>query len=128
MSRIPKAQLAKAWEGTGKNVEDCAKGHGYGTGSERGAKGVADADVPEQREKLRKEILSAVGGDNSAAKDLLREITSNPEKNFKGFDSVDRLTKGWQVEQAFRKLRAHPTFGEAAGSGGSRTPGEDDES
>jgi hypothetical protein len=122
MTRVPVSELAKAWEGTPKKVEACRKGHGYGTSSDRGAKGVADADVPAARETLKKAILSAVGGDLQGARELTIEITSNKAKNFKGFDSVDRLTQGWQIEQATRNLKAHPTFGDAG-----REPGADDE-
>jgi len=122
MTRVPVSELSKAWEGTEKKVADCRKGHGYGTSSDRGAKGVADAGVAELVDKLRKDILAAVGGDASAARQLTKEITANKAKGFAGFDSVDRLTQGWQVEQAVKNLKTHPQFGD-----GGRQPGSDDE-
>lgn len=92
-------------------AEKATKGHGFGTSTERGAERVADDGVREKAIALGREVLSRVGGDESAARDLLREITSNPPK-FGGFTSVERLTKIWQVENAAEKLAAHPTFGD----------------
>jgi hypothetical protein len=96
----------------GVAVEKCTKGSGYGSASERGAATVADADVPAKAEELRKALLKATGGDAGAAKDLLLEITAKPDGSFKGFDSVARMTKSWQVENAADRLKKHPVFGE----------------
>jgi hypothetical protein len=117
MTRVSRGLLDEAWKGTEKSSEQCRKGSGYGTSSERGATRVADADVIEARDKLRDEILRRVGGDTAAARDVLKEITANPPK-FKGFDSIDRLAQGWQVENAAKKLAEHPVFGDAASKGG----------
>lgn len=102
----------------GLDVDQAAKGSGYGSSSERSAKSVAPKEVKAKALELGKEILSRVGGDKSAARDLCKDVTSNPPK-FGGFDTVERLTKGWQVENAWEKLRAHETFGDSAQGGAS---------
>src|SRR3990172_13079780 len=112
MSRVPIADLDRAWKDTPKKVSECRKGSGYGTSTERSAATVADTDVPAEAKKLGEEILKRVAGDKSAAADLLREITAG--KDFKGFDSVARFTQAWQLENAWKKLREHATFGDAA--------------
>ena len=100
------------------DVTKCTKGSGYGSSAERGASTVAEADVPAKVEEFRKALLSATGGDEAAAKELCRELTASPDGKFKGFDSPSRLTKGWQVEQAAKRLKEHPVFGDAAAPGG----------
>lgn len=94
------------------------KGHGFGTSSDRNAGKVADAGVKDGIEQLRAEVMKRVGGDIEAGKKLVKEITGNPEKGFKGFDSLDRLTQGWQIEQALRNLKKHPVFGDQGYGGG----------
>ena len=110
-ARVPRAELEAAWAGTGKSFDRTAKGHGYGTSTERQATAVAGEDVLASRAKLRDEILRCVGGDSAAAKKLCKEITAN--KDFGGFDTVDRLTKDWQVERAWKALQAHPIYSPA---------------
>jgi len=117
MSNVPGEEL----QACGIDVEKCRKGSGYGTSTERGASSVTTDDVKETRNKLGEEILARVGGDAAAAADLLKEITANPNakpKAFPGFDSIGRITKDWQVENAWKKLREHPTFGDAEQGGG----------
>lgn len=111
-------------ESAGIDLAKCFSGSGYGSAAERGSKGVAEEGVAEQVQKLREEILKAVGGDTAAAKQLCREITKGDKpgrdgKTFPGFDTPDRLTQGWQIDAAMKKLKAHPQFG------GEREPGQD---
>ena len=94
------------------DVERCYKGHGYGTSKDRSAKKEADPGVAEKAKELGREILKRTGGDKEAARKVLVEITKNDEKNFKGFDSVERLTLDWQIEQAWPRLKKHPVFGD----------------
>lgn len=112
MAQVPVEELEQAWEGTRKSSAQCRKGHGFGSGKERAGQKVAEEGVPAAAAKLADEILRRVGGDEDAARKLLREITANPEKNFKGFDSAKRLTQAWQVDGAWKRLREHPTFGD----------------
>jgi len=97
----------------GIKLDQCHRGRGFGTSSERGASRVAEEGIPEQVAKLKEELLRVTGGDAAAVKDLTKEITKSPDGKFGGFDSVDRLTKGWQVENAWKALKAHPQFGDA---------------
>jgi len=94
------------------DVERAYKGHGYGTSKDRSAKKEADPGVAEKAKDLGREILKRTGGDKEAARKVLIDITKNDEKNFKGFDSVERLTLDWQVEQAWPRLKNHPVFGD----------------
>lgn len=126
MTRVPPGDLEKAWTGTPKKVDDCRKGSGFGTGNERRSEAVSDEELKPKKAALRDAILRAVGGDTAAAKSLCKEITSNPPK-FGGFETVDRLTEGWQVDNAMAKLKAHPTFGTAAQKPAPREPGDDGE-
>jgi len=111
MSQIPKAVLDDAWKGTGKTTERCVKGSGYGTAKDRAARDVSE-NCTESRKELGDEILRRTGGDIDAARSVLVDITKNDEKGFAGFDSIDRLTKSWQVEQARKRLATHPVFGD----------------
>jgi len=125
LRKVPEETLVSLGVDTTKSH----KGMGYGTSADRQAGKVADAGVQEAAAKLREEILKRVGGDTSAAKQLCREVTKGDKagadgKVFQGFDTVDRITQSWQLEAAWKKLRAHPTFGDAAGAAG-REPGQD---
>lgn len=104
MSRVPVADLRAA----GVDLASAAGGHGHGSSAERTATALTDDAVKQLRETLRAEILACVGGDQAEARALLKEITAG--KDFAGFDSIDRMTKDWQVENAVKKLHAHPRF------------------
>ena len=123
MTRVPSTDLEAAWKGTEKKVDSCRKGHGFGTSSDRTASTLAPEDVKAEIAKLKDEVLRCVGGDVSAAKKLVKEITSGP--NFKGWDSLDQLSKDWQVTQAMENLKKHPVFGKGNGDGkaAQREPG-----
>jgi hypothetical protein len=110
MSRVPIATLDAAWEGTPKSSDRCEKGSGFGSGKGRRSTKVSKTDAA-SRDELWNEIQRATGGDIQAAKDLLREISANPEKGFKGFDDIERFTQDWQIKRAFEALKAHPVFG-----------------
>jgi hypothetical protein len=106
----------------GINVEHCRQGQGYGSATEREAGRVAPEDVKAAANALGEDILKRVGGDVSAAASLLKECTSKPasgkSKGFEGFASVGRLTEQWQIDNARKRLKAHPTFGDAAADAG----------
>lgn len=128
LAKVPRAVLEAAWSGTPKNTEQCTKGHGYGSGADRRAAAVAPKEVVDLGVALGNEIMARVGGDTSAAKDLLVELTKSADGKFKGFDSVKRLTKDWQVKNAWERLRAHKVFGDKAiglPDGGSAVPADE---
>lgn len=125
LKSVSRAELDDCWAAAGKSSKTCRFGHGYGTSNDRAAGKVADATAKTSAEELRIEILKRVSGDESAAKDLLREITANPEKGFKGNSSTAQLTQDWMVERAWKALRKHPTFGDSsAQQPREREPGE----
>ena len=101
----------------GLSYDKMHKGKGYGTSAARRASKVTEEGVDEARNKLRDEILRCTGGDKGDARSVLKEITSSPKtdtnKGFAGFDTVDRLTKKWQVDNAMEKLKKHPIFAPA---------------
>lgn len=99
----------------GIDIEQCRKGHGYGTATERGAQTVASGDVKARAKKLGEDILARVSGDVEAARGLLKEISAG--KNFAGFESVERFTIAWQLDNAEAKLKAHQVFGDRAKDG-----------
>jgi hypothetical protein len=99
-------------EANGIKKEQCHRGRGFGTSSERGAGRVAEEGVREGVAKLKEELLRVTGGDAAAVRDLTVEITKSDK--FKGFDSVDRIAQKWQLENAWKALKAHPMFGDAA--------------
>ena len=90
----------------------------------KGSKGgeTAPQDMRARQVEFGNDILRRTGGDKEAARDLLREVTS--DKDFKGFTTVEKLTKGWQFDRAVKKLQAHPVFGDAALAAGE--PGDED--
>jgi len=123
MTRVPTADLERAWNGQQKALDDCRKGHGFGTSTDRGAQRVAEEGVGERAIKLGDEILRRVNGDVEAARGLLKDITASPSrpkkgggvtKEFPGFTSVSQFTKEWQVSNAETALASHPVFGDAA--------------
>jgi len=128
LRKVPEQVLIDA----GLDTAKCYAGSGFGSSQERGAGRVAEEGVAEKAKALGEEVLRRVGGDVAAAKQLLAEITSWTDKAtgkaVKGFDSVSRLTKEFQIDNAWKKLKAHATFGDQAGggsNGGDRQPGED---
>lgn len=111
LRKVPFEQLDKC----GIKLEHCHKGRGFGTSAERGAGRVAEEGVKEGVAKLKEELLRVTGGDMSAVRQLTVEITKSAK--FAGFDSADRITQAWQLENAWKALRAHPQFGEPARAG-----------
>lgn len=116
MSRVPLSELETAWKGTAKSTGQAASGHGGGSAAERTATKVAEVGIEEAREKLGDELLRRVGGDKAAAAALLKECTASD--TFKGWDTIARITQKWQVEAAWKKLRAHDMFGDAQQNAG----------
>lgn len=117
LRKVPEELLQKE----GLNTEQCYKGHGYGTSTERTATKVTEEGVESTRKALADEILKRVGGDTDAARDLLRDVTSNPPK-FSGFDSAARITQQWQVDGAWEKLKKHHVFGDNPEPGATDDP------
>lgn len=119
MKNVPVRELAAAWANTDKKIESIPRGSGFGTSSDRGAQSVTSEGMKEEQEKLRKEILARVGGDNSAARDLLKEITLWKGKDGKErwASSVTEIIKDYPMKLAWEKLREHETFGDKAAQG-----------
>lgn len=115
LRKVPEDMLKQAGVDTSKSH----RGMGFGTSADRGASKVADEGVASAAQVLKNEILRVVGGDSTAAKALCKEITRGDKpgadgKIFPGWDSVDRLTKDWQIENAMKKLKAHPMYANPA--------------
>jgi len=112
--KVPKEDLSAY----GVDVTKCYLGHGYGAGAERAAAGAAVGELGEQIAALRKSVIRRTAGDLGKGKVLVREITSSPKtaksKGFAGVDSLDQLTLTWQIDRAWKNLRAHPKFGNRA--------------
>jgi hypothetical protein len=119
LRKVPVDQLTAL----GVNVEKSHTGMGFGTSADRGSARVQEAGVKEGLEELKAEVLRRVGGDISAVKSLTIDITKSPDGKFKGFDSLDRVTKPWQVEAAWKALKAHPVFGGDGSANAERDPG-----
>jgi hypothetical protein len=112
LRKIPESTLKDA----GLDTAKCYSGSGFGNSAERGAGRVAEGGVAEKAKALGDEILRRVGGDVESARSLLVEVSSwkdNGGKLVKGFDSVAKFTKEFQVDNALKALKAHPTFGDA---------------
>jgi hypothetical protein len=112
LRKVPSETLERC----GIKLEQCHRGRGFGTSSAREVGKVAEEGVKEGVAKLREELTRLTGGDAAAMKQLTVEITRSDK--FKGWDNLDRLSAGWQVENAWKALKAHPQFGEVAGQGG----------
>jgi hypothetical protein len=108
MGRVPVRDLEAAWKDTGKKVDDCRKGQGWGTSGERTASGLAGEEIHAQVKALSDEVMRVVGGDIDKAKILVKKITSS--KTFGGFDSLKQITKEFQVNQAWKNLKASPEY------------------
>lgn len=125
LAKVPRTVLEASWSGTGKSTEHCTFGHGYGSADSRRAQAVTSDDVKAMVVDFGKELMARVGGDKEAGRDLLVEITKSPDGKFKGFDTIQKMTKDWQIKNAMERLRAHSVFGdEAIGipKGGSAVP------
>jgi hypothetical protein len=127
LRKVPESVLVEAGIDTKKSYA----GSGYGSSAERQAGALTSDEVKTSAAKLRDEILRRVGGDSSAAKQLCRDITKGDKadssgKVFPGWDTVERLTKDWQVENAWKKLKVHSTFGDQhVPPAGDREPGSE---
>lgn len=88
----------------------CVKGSGFGTGQQRESGRVADAGAAEDAEGLWNECVKRTSGTEVKAEELLKEITKG--KNFAGFTDWKRMTQDWQIENAWKALRAHEVFGD----------------
>lgn len=130
LRKVPADQLQALGVDTTKSIQ----GAGYGSSSDRAAGRVAEEGVGEKAKALGDEVLRRVGGDVSAAKQLLVEISSWKDKDGKavrGYDTVAKFTKAFQIENAWKALRAHSVFGDSkqdagtAAGGGGREAGQE---
>jgi hypothetical protein len=119
LRKVPESVLVEAGIETAKSYA----GSGFGSSAERGSSRVQEAGVKEGLEELKVEVLRRVGGVVAAVRQITVDITKSPDGKFKGFDSLDRLTKPWQVEAAWKALRKHPTFGDSAQGDNGHEPG-----
>lgn len=127
MTRVPVSELAKAWEGTEKKVEQCRRGHGYGTSSERTSRKLS-GNLDQDKRELWEELLRRTGGDKGEASTLLCDITTSDDGQYKGYTSVDRIAKDFLIKRAWDRLPRHPRFGDQAQQAAAgREPGADDE-
>lgn len=120
LAKVPKDALDRAWQGSGKTTSGCTKGSGYGRSEERTAASVSEGGLEEAKSALRDELLRRTGGDEKCASQLCKEITSWTDKEsgkVMGFTSVARITKQFQLDQAWKRLKEHPTYGDAAMKG-----------
>jgi hypothetical protein len=122
MTRVPLSELRAA----GLDIARCRKGHGYGSGDQRRSTEGVGGEVTGGAKEVWEEILRRVGGDESAAQQVLREITAYPAKDgkyaaFAGCKSWQELNTEARVGKAKEKLSKHPQFGDQAG----RESGED---
>jgi hypothetical protein len=114
LHRVPAAELADAWAGTWKKLENCTRGHGYGTSTDRKAQRIADPSIKEAVLAFSKEVMAAVGGDDAAAKQILKDCTSQTasadgkRKAFAGHDSFLRIVEQWQLDRALAAWLKHP--------------------
>jgi len=98
----------------GIDLEKCYRGSGWGSSEERQSGKVAEEGVADGVAKLKEELVRRTGGDAAAVRQLTLDITKSPDGKFAGFQSVDRLTKSWQLEGAWKALKAHGVFGDQA--------------
>ena len=112
---VPSQDLETAWaDEPGKTLAMCRKGQGFGTAAERTSRANSSVEIVVERALLRDELLTLTGGDKVAAVQVLKEITAWESKDGKRsgcFDHVDRLSKKFQFENAWAKLRQHDHFG-----------------
>lgn len=92
-----------------------------------GARGgdATSGDLKAEATALWNDILKRTGGAIADAKQVLRDITSYPEKPgqykaFAGIDTPDAFRDLQKVRMAMNKLKNHPAFGDKAGD---REPG-----
>jgi phage recombination protein Bet len=72
------------------------------------AKTDAKLAEPGAANMLGDEIMRLVDKDPGRAADLLEELTKS--EKFKGFRSIRSLKLDWQVENAWKRLKAHPLY------------------
>jgi len=106
LRKVSGEELAHA----GVDLAKAYLGSGYGTSKERAARGVSSEGIESERKMMRHVLLSIVGGDQTAARDLLREITVYTPKGSntpRSWESVDRMTQTFQFENAWKALAKH---------------------
>lgn len=123
MTRVPVSDLERAWNGTSKKVSQCREGSGYGTSGQRKATASAEPGAANAAEEFWKEILRRTAGDETAAHEVLRDITKYPEykkkdgtmgKAWPGAKTFADLNTAERIEKAKAKLLKHEVFGDDA--------------
>lgn len=111
LGKVPDALLAQAW-GDEKKLLRCQQGHGFGSSKDRAAEGASESgDVRASAAELGNELLRMKNGDTEAAAGLLVSITEDKDGKF-GKTSIRQFTAGWQVESAWKRLRARKDYKE----------------
>lgn len=134
LRKIPLGLMERAFANE-KILDRIPKGYGFGSSQERTGSRVAEEGVGEGAQALWEDCLRRTGGDEGAAHDLLREITSYPAginqttkkayNAFGGVKSYQEITQKRGLDSARRKLQAHHVFGDNAAAQRDREPGED---
>lgn len=132
LGRVPLEMACRAFDKTPEQLLKLVqKGHGFGSAGERAGQRVAESGVADKAKALWDDILRRTSGDESAAAQVLREITSYPEAKdgkYKAFDGVrswQQITTDRALVIAQKKLGQHPVFGDKAQTQREREPGED---
>ncbi len=132
LGKVPLDLALRAFDKTAEQLMRLVqKGHGFGSSGERTGQKVAEPGVAEKAKALWEEILRRTGGDESAAGQVLREITSYPAAKdgkypaFEGVKSWQQITTERAVGIAQKKLGQHAVFGDKAQAQREREPGED---
>lgn len=118
LNKVPLDELVR----NGIKEDDCHKGHGYGTSTERRgaqqAARTADEGVPALAEQLWTELNKRTAGSDVSPSELLKDITKvvadGKRKAFAGRTTHKSFTQEWQLKNAWTALRVHEIFGDKA--------------
>lgn len=119
MSKLPISELEKAKLDTSK----CRQGSGFGSSDQRKAAASGDAESAAGAEAVWKEILRRTAGDETAAHEVLRDITKyaaykkkdgTEMKGWPGADTFAQLNTTERIGKAKERLAKHEVFGDEA--------------
>jgi len=111
-ARVPRVELEKIL-GDPKLFNQCRKGSGFGTSSDRGAERVAEGDLTALKKELWDELVRFANGNHETAKATLKRITSYPSfknsdgktiKAFEGMISIDGFTRADKIQKTIERL------------------------
>lgn len=132
MGRVPVSELIAAWDGTAKSWRRCRLGSGFGKSLDRkdeqaGKAQQAAGNTAPGAEALWNDILKRVGGDETAGKKLLQELTAFTGKDgkvFTGYLDWRRMSEK-MIGKAGHDLKRHPVFGDDAAAAPASTVEDD---